>query len=150
MARRFEESGKENLIILALGDFDPEGEDITHSFARSMRDDFDVDGVEVVKVALTATQVRELRLPPMMKAKVTSSRHDNFVEQHGDDVFELEAVAPDQLQAILRHAIDGVLDVRAFNQEIDAEKRDAARLEGIRRALRENLTAIIESPKENP
>jgi hypothetical protein len=131
------------VIILALSDFDPEGEDIAHSFARSMRDDFDVCGVEVVKVALTATQVRELRLPPKAKAKVTSSRHDDFVERHGDDVFELEAVPPDQLQAILRRAIDGVLDVPAFNQELDAEKRDAARLEGVRRALRDNLASMI-------
>jgi hypothetical protein len=146
MAQRFERSGKENLIILALGDFDPEGEDIAHSFARSMRDDFDVDGVEVIKVALTATQVRELRLPPMMKAKATSSRYDDFVERHGENVFELEAVPPDQLQGIARRAIDSVLDVRAFNAEIDAEKQDAARLDGIRRALRDNVASIIGEP----
>jgi hypothetical protein len=146
MAQRFEQSGKEKLIILALGDFDPEGEDIAHSFARSLRDDFDVDSVEFIKVALTATQVRELRLPPMMKAKATSSRYDDFVEQHGDDVFELEAVPPDQLQVILRRSIDSVLDVAAFNTEIDAEKQDAARLEGIRRALRDNLASLLREP----
>ena len=143
MAQRFEKSGKEKLIILALGDFDPEGEDIAHSFARSLRDDFDVADVEAIKVALTAAQVHELHLPPLMKAKATSSRYDEFVERHGDDVFELEAVPPDQLQTILRQAIDSVLDIAAFNAEVDAEKRDAARLEGVRRALRDNLDAII-------
>ncbi len=149
MAQRFEDSGKEKLILLALGDFDPEGEDIAHSFARSLRDDFDVDEVEAIKVALTAKQVRDLRLPPMMKAKETSSRYGDFVERHGDDVFELEAVPPDRLQQMLRDAIDGVLDVRAFNAEIDAEKHDAARLESIRRALRDNLSAVIPGAEDD-
>jgi hypothetical protein len=143
MAQRFEKSGKEKLVILALSDFDPEGEDIAHSFARSMRDDFDVDEVEVVKVALTAAQVRELHLPPMMKAKKTSSRYGKFVERHGQNVFELEAVPPGQLQAILRRTIDSVLDIAAYNAEVDAEKCDAAQLEGIRLALRKNLTPVI-------
>ena len=38
----YKASGKDKLIILVLSDFDPEGEDIPHSFARSMRDDFGV------------------------------------------------------------------------------------------------------------
>jgi hypothetical protein len=150
MARRFKTGGKEKLILLALGDFDPEGEDIAHSFARSLRDDFDVKAIEAVKVALTAAQVHELHLPPIMKAKATSSRYEDFVERHGDDVFELEAVPPDRLQEILRQAIDGVLDVDAFNAEVDAEKRDAARLDGIRRALRENLDPLIRDSGDSP
>jgi hypothetical protein len=150
MARRFKKGGKEKLILLALGDFDPEGEDIAHSFARSLRDDFDVKAIEAVKVALTAAQVHELHLPPIMKAKSTSSRYEDFVERHGDDVFELEAVPPDRLQEILRQAIDGVLDVEAFNAEVDAEKRDAARLDGIRRALRENLDPMIRDSGDSP
>jgi ParB-like nuclease domain len=143
MTHRFRKSGKEKLILLALGDFDPEGEDIAHSFARSLRDDFGVANIKAVKVALTASQVRELELPPVMKAKETSSRHDGFVERHGDDVFELEAVPPDQLQEILRDAIDSVLDLKAYNAEIDREKSDAAKLDGIRRTLRENLGSIV-------
>ena len=53
MQQRFLKSGKEKLIVLFLTDFDPDGEEIAHSFVRSMRDDFDVP-VEGVKVALTA------------------------------------------------------------------------------------------------
>jgi hypothetical protein len=143
MEQRFRRSGREKLIILAIGDFDPEGEDIAHSFVRSMRDDFGVEDVEAVKVALTSEQVQELRLPPKMKAKKTSSRYDNFVEEHGEDVFEIEAVPPDQLQSILRQSIDSVLDIKAFNKEIAAEKRDAARLDSIRKALKGNLAAML-------
>jgi hypothetical protein len=135
LAGRFRASGRAQLVLLVLSDFDPEGEDIAHCFARSMRDDFGAEGIVPVKVALTARQVSDLNLPPMMKAKESSSRAAKFKGRHGDDVFELEAVPPDRLQAILREAIDGVLDVDAFNAEVEAEKRDAARLDGIRRAV---------------
>jgi hypothetical protein len=94
LAQRFQESGKEQLVLLVLSDFDPEGEDIAHSFARSMRDDFGIDNITPIKVALTKDQVVEMGLPPVMKAKQTSSRCAKFTERHGDDVFELEAVPP--------------------------------------------------------
>lgn len=149
MAKRFEASGKEKLVLLVLGDFDPEGEDIAHSFARSMRDDFDVEEVEAVKVALTAEQVRALRLPPVMKAKEKSSRYEGFVARHGDNVFELEAVPPEQLQRLLREAVDRVLDVPAYNAEVAREREDAAHLEGIRRALREQVQSLI-PPSDGP
>jgi hypothetical protein len=141
MALRFRKSGKERLVLLAMSDFDPDGEDIAHSFARSMRDDFGIKKIEPMKVALTSRQVRDLKLPPRLKAKEGSSGYESFVEKYGDDVFELEAVPPDQLQAILRDAIDAVLDVAAFNAEVEAEKRDAAYLEGVRKTVHEMLKA---------
>jgi hypothetical protein len=135
MARRFRDSGKEALVILFLSDFDPEGEDIPHSFALSMRDDFGVKNVRAVKVALTAQQVARMRLPPQMQAKKKSSRYGKFSGRHGDNVFELEAIPPETLQQLLRDAIDKVLDVDDFNAEVDAEKRDAANLDQVRRRV---------------
>jgi hypothetical protein len=135
MARRFRDGGKENLVILFLSDFDPEGEDIPHSFALSMRDDFGVKNVRPVKVALTAQQVARMQLHPQMQAKKQSSRYEKFSGRHGDDVFELEAIPPEALQQLLRDAIDGVLDVGAFNAEVDAEKRDATHLDQVRRQV---------------
>ncbi len=139
MAERYRKSGKEKLIVPMLGDFDPEGNDICHAFARSMRDDFGIANIVPIKVALTREQVDSMNLPPMMKAKESSSRHDKFVERNGDDVFELEAVPPAELQRLLRKDIDRVLDMKAFNAEIDAEKRDAAHLDAVRRRVQQLL-----------
>jgi hypothetical protein len=136
MAERYYQSGKEKLVLLFLSDFDSEGQDIPHSFARSMRDDFDVFDIEAIKVALTEEQVLEMGLPPQMKAKPTSSRYEKFTDQYGENTFELEAVEPAALQQILRDAIDSVLDLDAFNAEIDAEKRDVGRLDGLRKQLK--------------
>jgi hypothetical protein len=74
-----------------------------------------------------------------MTAKETSSRYEKFVERHGENVFELEAVPPNTLQEYLRQAIDSVLDLEAFNTEIDKEKQDAAFLDTVRQRAHASL-----------
>ena len=126
MADRYRQSGKEKLVLLFLSDFDPEGEELIQAFSRSMRDEFHISDLHPLKVALTREQVSERELPVRMQAKETSSRYAKFADKYGDDVYELEALAPEDLQAILRDAIDSVIDVDLFNKELDAEKQDAA------------------------
>jgi hypothetical protein len=142
MAERFRDSGKQMLVLLIASDFDPEGEDIAQSFARSMRDDFDIDQIHPIKVALTADQVKKHNLPPIMQAKATSSRYKKFVRQHGKNVFELEALPPETLQQIVRSGIEGVIDRHAFAAEIAAERNDAGFLVGVRRTVCEALQGI--------
>lgn len=132
MAQRFKNSGKEKLVLLIVSDFDPEGEDIAHSFARSMRDDFDIEHVHAIKVALTFKQVKKFKLPPNMTAKEKSSRSGDFVKKYGKNVYELEALQPEAIQKLLRQAIESVIDRDAYQAEIEAERRDAAFLDQAR------------------
>ena len=136
IANRYFRSGKENLILLMVSDFDPEGEEIVQSTARSLRDDFGVEDVVPVKVALTAQQVHEMTLPVGMKAKESSSNYKTFVAEHGiTDAYELEAIQPKKLQEILTEAIEGVMDVATFNTEVESERQDARFLEEKRRQM---------------
>lgn len=140
MAQRYRRSGKDKLILLLVSDFDPDGDQIAHSFARSIRDDFDIGNVHPIKVALTAEQVAKYELPPLMTAKTGSVNYDRFVEQHGsDDVFELEALEPDRLQDILTEAITSVIDIDRYNAEVEAEAQDAVFLDGVRATVHEAL-----------
>ncbi|MCE9553407.1 MAG: ParB N-terminal domain-containing protein [Planctomycetes bacterium] len=142
IAKRFEQSGKDKLVLLVVSDFDPDGEAIAETLARSLRDDFDISNIHPVKVALTAEQVETYSLPPGLQAKKTSSRYQGFADQFGDDVFELEALPPEELQRIVDSAVVAVLDREAFNAELDAEKQDAAYLEGVRRTVKSALQGI--------
>lgn len=139
---RFQRSGKDRLVLVVLSDHDPEGEDIARLTPRSMRDEFGVTDVVAVRAALSPEQVRELELSPKMTAKAKSSRRKGFVEQHGEHVYELEAVEPSELQSLLRTAIESVLDMDLFQQEQEYERRDAAELAAIRHRVRETLTGI--------
>ena len=143
IASRFEQSGKDRLCLLIATDFDPDGEEIAHSLARSLRDDFDIEAIDPVKVSLTAEQVEAFNLPPKLKAKQTSSRYQRFADSHGDDVFELEAIPPVELQRLFREAIDSVMDIEAFNTELDAERKDAAFLDEARQRVHASMRGIV-------
>lgn len=143
MAERFERSGKEGLVLIVVSDFDPSGESIAHSFAESMRDDFGIANITAIKAGLTYEQVQSMNLHTDFEAKRSDSRYKKFVERYGVDVYELEAVHPDTLQAMLRETIDGVIDADAFNAELDAEKADAGYLEGMRRTVAGALQGIL-------
>jgi len=143
MAQRFERSGKEQLVVLFLSDFDPDGIVIAESFARSMRDDFDIENIVPVRVGLTREQIDAMDDPPTaLDPKTTSPNYRAFVKEHGEDCWELEAIPPADLQQILRESIDSVLDVKAFNAEVDAEKTDAAKLDGVRKTVHSALESL--------
>ena len=136
MAQRFKNSGREKLVVLIISDFDPDGEQIAESFARSMRDDFGIKGIHAIKVGLTLEQIRKYKLP--VGGKATSKKSPNlkkFMNRFGNDVYEVEALDPGVLQQILTQTIDSVIDTAAFNREVDAEKRDALHLESVRRIV---------------
>ena len=90
-----------------------------------------------------------------MKAKKRGKEHyegiaAKFVAKYGDDVFELEALPPETLQALLVQTIDGVIDVDNFNAEIDAEKADAWRhLDTIRQKMKIAMQSIMEATPMN-
>lgn len=137
MARRFQASGKSKLIIIAMSDLDPDGDEITHSFARSMRDDFGIDEVECLKAALTMDQVRDLRLPPNeSRAKTKSTNWPKYFEAYGThEVYELEALGPERQRTLLDEAIRRVIDVDAYNDEVEAETDEAAFLDEKRQTV---------------
>jgi ParB-like chromosome segregation protein Spo0J len=132
LAQRFKASGKQRLILFVLSDFDPSGKEISQSFARSLRDDFSIANIELLQVALSAEQISRFSLPPMMEAKTSDSRAAKFIEEFGSAVYELEALPPETLQAELTRSIESVLDTRAFNLELDAERNDAVYLDQAR------------------
>jgi len=57
------------------------------------------------------------------------------VKRFGKKVYELEALTPKQLQHILSEAIDSVIDVDLFNDELKAERSDEAYLKAVRERI---------------
>jgi hypothetical protein len=141
MARRFLRSGKDQLILLILSDFDPDGEEIAASFPRSLRDDFGLWNIKSFKVALSGADVKKYDLPSDMEAKTSSPNYRKFVERHGTHVAELDAAPVELLQNKLREAIESCLDMVLFRDEVEKEKEDAAFI-----AARKNV--ILEAIRE--
>ena len=128
IAKRYRESRKNRLILIFLTDFDPDGEEIASSFARSMRDDFGIEDIYPIKAALTDEQVCTLDLPSSIEAKASSPNFNKFVEQHGTRAVELDAMPGLVLEKALKEAVDSVLDVDAFNHEVELERTECAEI----------------------
>jgi hypothetical protein len=118
-----------------LTDFDPDGEQIAQSFARSLRDDFGLKNVHPVKVALTADDVRNHALPSDMDAKPSSPNYKKFIEKYGVKAVELDAAPVDLLKSSLESAIQSFLDMDEFRAQIDLEAKDAVKIEVHRQLL---------------
>jgi hypothetical protein len=136
MAKRFRQSGKKGLIVLMVSDMDPDGDEISHSFARSMRDDFKID-IHPIRVAINDDQVSSLNLNSNGKAKAGSKNYDKFKQRHNgnDDVYELEAIPPKKLQDILTKTIEAVLDTNLFNSEVRIEEEEFRKLAHYKRTV---------------
>lgn len=144
IVERFERSGKDRLVLLIASDFDPDGEEIAQSFARSCRDDFNVE-VVARKILLTSSQIKKWKLPPNgMEAKQSSKQFAKFVSQYKSNrVYELEAVSPKLMQATVKEAIEGVIDSVAFNNELALEKQDARILQAAKNIAVEQLRLCL-------
>lgn len=90
-------------FLLYLGDHDPSGEDMVRDIRERMAM-FGVYNLTVNKVALTMAQIRQLRAPPN-PAKITDPRAAKYIQQYGDQSWELDALNPDDLDRIVRDAI---------------------------------------------
>lgn len=130
MVQRFRWSGKNRLKLLIAADFDPDGDEIAESLARSIRDDFRIQNVIASKILLRDDQVRELNIQPNgLNAKDTSSKFRKFVERYGStEVYELEAISPTVMQDVVEQAIRSTIDLAKLEAEIEKEKNDAAKL----------------------
>jgi hypothetical protein len=110
-------------VLLYAGDFDPSGEDIDRDFVERT-DCWD----EVVRVALTAEQVRDYGLP-INPGKSTDSRAGGFISRHGELVqVELDALDPDELRRLYTDAISEYWDESAYHVivELERQQRESA------------------------
>jgi hypothetical protein len=113
--------------LIYAGDFDPSGEDIVRDFRER------VAGIdEFVKGAVTPEVIERFDLPER-PGKETDSRAAGFRARHGRLVqVEVEALAPADLSALFRAAVDPLVDTSALDAVISKEEAE-------RRELKEGL-----------
>jgi len=118
-----EDSGKET-IIFHLGDHDPSGIDMT----RDISDRLEMfhSTVSVQRIALSMDQVDEHN-PPPNPAKTTDARYESYRQEYGDDSWELDALEPKVLTALIRGEVERVRDPERWHAQI--ERQEEARNE---------------------
>lgn len=126
-AKRFiekEDEGYET-VLFYLGDHDPSGEDMV----RDIQDRLNMFGSNAIvkKLALTMPQIEEYN-PPPNPAKMSDSRAAKYVDKHGEDSWEVDALPPEVLHGIIREAFEEILDEARMQKVKDQEDFDKTQL----------------------
>jgi hypothetical protein len=124
----------QSVTILHLGDHDPSGIDMTRDIRDRLqtfvRHDVPMlaEYLDVRRIALNMDQVERYN-PPPNPAKLTDSRGEAYVQQYGTESWELDALPPDVLVALVNEHIDELIDLRMYQSAERAERLDRDRLE---------------------
>lgn len=101
-------------IVIHLGDHDPSGLDMTRDIQERLTL-FAEEDVPVKRIALNMDQVEQYD-PPPNPAKLTDSRGAGYVEEYGYESWELDALEPTVLDALIREAIEPYVDRAAWDE----------------------------------
>lgn len=119
--RRHSRQGQ-HTVILHLGDHDPSGIDMTRDIQDRLW--FFGAATEVNRIALNFDQV-EAYSPPPNPAKLTDSRVDGYIAQYGMESWELDALDPATLDALITENLQALLsDPAAFEYQKEREDNE--------------------------
>lgn len=117
---------RENRIIIHLGDHDPSGIDMTRDIQERLWL-FGAD-VEVKRVALTMNQIDTYN-PPPNPAKLSDSRCGKYIEQYGDESWELDALEPQVITDLITNEVTAFRNDEIYQAVCDKESREKVNLE---------------------
>jgi hypothetical protein len=129
----FYDDGKD-CVVLYLGDHDPSGIDMT----RDVRDRlslFSGNQVKVKRLALNMDQIKKLK-PPENPAKMTDSRATSYVAKFGHSSWELDAIEPKALAALVTEAVEELRSETLWNKALERQKAARARLAEMAKEIR--------------
>lgn len=89
---------------------------------------------EVIPVALTRAQIQQYN-PPPNPAKRTDPRSKGFIQKHGSQSWEVDALRPEVLNAILEFAINSRIDESLYEEVLKEEKDDIKKLTDLKNKL---------------
>ena len=105
-------------IIIHLGDHDPSGMDMTRDIIDRMR--MFIGHTEVRRIALNMDQINEYN-PPPNPAKTTDARSEGYINEFGDDSWELDALEPRVLEDLVESEIESIREDLVWEMQVEKE-----------------------------
>jgi hypothetical protein len=121
-------------IIFHLGDHDPSGIDMTRDITDRVKL-FSGLPIPVIRLALNMAQVEE-HGPPPNPAKTTDARFTAYQAAHGDESWELDALDPQTITALIQQQIEGLLIRDRWGAAKEQQEEFRGQLKGIADGLR--------------
>lgn len=112
----------QDTLVLHLGDHDPSGMDMTRDNEDRLSM-FAGRKVEVRRIALNMNQVRQYD-PPPNPTKLSDSRAEQYIENYGEDSWELDALSPEVIARLIEDNIKDEIDLKLWNKRENTFKLD--------------------------
>lgn len=141
-AQRFiRQEQREKRIIIHLGDHDPSGIDMT----RDIQERLELFGADVYvkRVALTMNQIQTYN-PPPNPAKITDSRASKYIDQYGNESWELDALEPKVITDLIKKQVTMYRNDDIYRAVCDKESREKDELRMLEREY-DRAIAYLES-----
>jgi DNA topoisomerase VI subunit A len=138
---------RKKCVILYLGDHDPSGLDMVRDIRHRLAEFGITDSLTVKPIALTTEQV-QLYTPPENKlkeddyGKLKDPRGKIYFEKFGNASWEVDALNPEILTALLHSEIRSVIDVSKFNDVIEKEVHDQKELLDIAKTVEMDMVGV--------
>ena len=139
--RRRQDAGQ-HVVLLHLGDHDPSGKDMSRDIQERLVT-FETYGVTFKRLALNMDQV-ELYNPPPNPAKLSDSRASGYIEEYGDECWELDALEPKVISDLINKNVKKYRDDTLYNAVVEREAEERRQLDD----LAEHYEAVAENWEE--
>lgn len=120
-------------VIIHLGDHDPSGVDMTRDILDRLNRFAELG--EVRRIALTITQIKQYD-PPPNPVKLTDSRHAKYVEEFGDDCWELDALDPKVLDDLISETLEALVDRDLWDERLKLQEQGRKKLRSVAKSLK--------------
>lgn len=139
--RRRQDAGQ-HVVLLHLGDHDPSGKDMSRDIQERLVT-FETYDVTFKRLALNMDQV-ELYNPPPNPAKLSDSRASGYIEEYGDECWELDALEPKVISDLINKNVKKYRDDTLYNAVVEREAEERRQLDD----LAEHYEAVAENWEE--
>ena len=126
---RYLKNGQTPLVI-HLGDHDPSGMDMSRDIFDRLELFIQAEGynpAEVKRIALNMDQIEAYRPPPNF-AKLTDTRAKGYIKRYGQNSWELDALEPTVLAALIEDTVAAYRDDRLWQEALTLEEQHRANL----------------------
>lgn len=123
--QRWEEEDQ-NTVVLHLGDHDPSGLDMTRDNTDRLSM-FAERYVDVRRLALNMDQVKKYD-PPPNPTKLTDTRANAYIEEHGVECWELDALEPQVIGNLVEDNIKQFIDWDLWEARHEQHRKDKTKL----------------------
>ena len=133
---RWQNGGNQGVKVIHLGDHDPSGQDMSRDIEERIRmfmryhSPAAERAFEFERIALNRDQIDQYE-PPPNPAKSTDARFAKYVEEHGEESWELDALDPEVIESLIEKAVLDGRDEDKWEDRVSQEESEKSQLERV-------------------